>query len=85
MELHHTENDKTIAHERTSRIPLFLPTGHVENYSLQCRIKKLTICHAVSIWYNRVQKMHQRELDFDVNLSVDDVTTLAHDVAPDLA
>ena len=40
----------------------------------------LTIYHAVSIWFNRVQKMHQGEPDFELNISVDDVSTLIQHV-----
>ena len=38
-------------------------------------VNQLTVYHAVSIWSNRVQNVHQSELAFDLNLSVDDVTT----------
>ena len=45
---------------------------------------QLSICHAVSTWYNQVQKMHQSKPDFDLDLSDNDVTTLVQHVTPQL-
>ena len=33
-------------------------------------VEQLTIYHAVSIWYDQVQKMHQSKPGFDLDLSV---------------
>ena len=41
-------------------------------------VNQPTIYHVVSVVYNRVQKMHQVELDFDHYSLVDDVTTMVH-------
>ena len=39
----------------------------------------------LSLWYNQVQKLHQGRLDLDLDLSVNDVTTLVQHVTFDLA
>ena len=48
-------------------------------------VNQRTTHHTVSLWYNRLQKMHHGELDFDFNFSVDDVTTLVQHGTLDLA
>ena len=65
------KNVRIIPHEGTSCIVMFLPTLELLMRTTLA-VNQLTICHAVSIWYNRV---HQCEMDFGLNFSVDDVTT----------
>ena len=47
-------------------------------------MNKLIIDHAVSIWYDHLQKMNQITTDFDLELCVNDIMTLVHHVTPDL-
>ena len=48
-------------------------------------VNQLTIYHAVPIWYHQVQKMHPGEPDFELDVSVNDVTTLVQLVTAGLA
>ena len=68
------------------------PNANVENFSTPelltrtfLAVNQLIIYHAVSIWYTEVQKMHQGEPGFELNLSVDDVTTSVQHGTTDLA
>ena len=48
-------------------------------------VNQVIIYLAVSVWYNRVQKMHKREPDFELKSSHADVTTLIQPGTPDTA
>ena len=99
MEKHHMRDDEIIPLERTPSIPNVLINwkGSVQMQdwkrilSLQCRlvtttimaVSQLTNHHALSIWYEPEQEMHQSELDLDLDLTVNDIATCVQHLPPD--